>query len=132
VYGEREADALTQELSQRLTQAFAAQGLKIGAGAGAWSVSVTLDDAKPNRPTLRQRRDTPGLDFARSFGVGGAKLSATLARPDGTVVGTVMRAFYDPDIDQAATKSTWHDARRAIRQFADEVAQAARSATDGG
>jgi hypothetical protein len=136
-YGQREADYLKTEILDRLGKEFAQEGLTLATGTLAtgpadFVLSVSLDAAKPNRPTFQQLLDTPGLDYGRSFGIGGAAISARLERGDGALVREIARRWYDSDIEFADTKSTWHDAQRVIRQFADEAARAAAAARPGG
>lgn len=112
-------------LSAAVTQAIRDELTRRGAGAGApVTIEVSIVDADPNRPTMQQLMDTPGLDF-RSVSIGGAELQAVLRGADGQVLTEVSHRRYNhslQDIGGAAT--TWTEARRAIRRFADKVADA--------
>mgnify|MGYP000418634296 FL=1 len=68
-YGEREAGILAASLERRIEAAFERDGVT------ADRVVVTIEDAKPNRPTFQQLSDRPGLDGIRSKSIGGAKVS---------------------------------------------------------
>ena len=68
-YGVREAKILIAVLTSKVEATFASKGVK------ADRVVVTIEDAKPNRPTLQQVSDTPGLDPMRSISVGGARVT---------------------------------------------------------
>lgn len=126
-YGETEAETLKQDLRERLVKAFADQGITLTDATAPVVLNVTVQRVKPNRPTWRQMRDTLGLDFARSFGVGGAEITGVLSSTDGSTSVPIKRTWFDSDIDQSATKSTWHDARRVFRQFATQAAFVAQT-----
>src|SRR5262245_39105562 len=68
-YGTREAKILTDALVKKVETAFTKQGVK------ADRVVVTIENAKPNRPTMQQVMDKPGLDAIRSISLGGAELT---------------------------------------------------------
>lgn len=127
-YGAREAAYLKTDILDRLGKELAQEGLSLTQGPADLVLSVTLEAAKPNRPTFQQLLDKPGLDYFRSFGIGGASLTGRLETRDGGLVREVVRHWYETDIAFANTKSTWSDAQRAIRQFADEAARAAADA----
>jgi hypothetical protein len=115
--GVREGEVLTDIISKKIEQRFA--------GIAAERVVVTIEDAKPNRPTMQQVSDKIGLDPIRSFSIGGAKLSGVAYDAAGREIGKFDYKWYESDITQAQYQTTWHDARSAIdrfaRRFADEV-----------
>jgi hypothetical protein len=78
--------------------------------------SLVIEDANPNRPTFQQMRDRPGLSM-ESYGVGGATLSGTLTRSDGST-RTLSYRWYESDIRWARASGTWADAETAIGRFA--------------
>lgn len=123
-YGAREIATLSTDIMNRLGRELREEGVAFSETAGGLTLTITLEDAVPNRPTFKQLIDRPGLDALRSFGVGGATLSATIAGPDGAVLQTVRTRYYERDIEWAEGQSTWGDAQRAIRRFADQTAQA--------
>lgn len=118
-YGVREARILTDALTSKVEAAFARQGVR------ADRVVVTIEDAKPNRPTMRQISDTPGLDPMRSISIGGARVTGTAYDVAGTPIGTLEYDWYETDLTNAIAASTWSDARwsfdRFARRFADRL-----------
>jgi hypothetical protein len=122
--GAREADYLKTDVLNRLGRELQAQGFTLSESAPL-QIAVTIEAAKPNRPTFEQLRATPGLDFARSFSVGGASLTAKISR-QGQADETVRYRWFDSDIEFARYRSTWSDAQRAIRRFSSDVAKAAK------
>lgn len=124
-YGAREAEYLRTDVLNRVGRELQAEGFTLEEGAGL-RVAVTINAATPNRPTFEQLRAKPGLDYARSFGIGGASLTAVITRP-GAADQTVTYRWFENDIEFAPYRATWSDAQRAIRRFADEVADAAKA-----
>ncbi|MBL8551458.1 MAG: hypothetical protein JNJ73_15845 [Hyphomonadaceae bacterium] len=120
-YGQREADYLRARIDRALGQALARVGGEPTAGA-PFRIETTIVAARPNRPTFRQLSDTPGLDYMRSFGTGGAELTAVLRDAAGAPVGEVTHRYYSYDIRYVYANTTWHDAERAIQGFARKVA----------
>jgi hypothetical protein len=78
--------------------------------------TLVIEDAAPNRPTFQQMKDRPGLSM-ESYGVGGASLSGTLTRADGTT-RTLSYRWFESDIRWARASGTWSDAETAIDRFA--------------
>lgn len=112
--GAREGDFLRTHVAEAIDAELASRGISNRGG-----INVTIVDAEPNRPTMQQMIERPGLD-AGSISIGGAELVATL--PNGQ---TVTHRRYNHSLsDIAGPASTWTEARRAIRQFAVKVADA--------
>jgi hypothetical protein len=122
-YGERELEELSGHLNRRLDAELKRVGVA-SAGGAPLTIAVTIEDAKPNKPTFKQLGDEVGLSYSLSFGVGGAALSAEIKDADGRVLQTVRYDWYETDIRQAEVSSTWTDARRAISRFARLAAEA--------
>lgn len=121
-FGVREGPILTASVERAVREAIAARNVAPGVSI---TVDITIVDADPNRPTFQQLIDEPGLDANRSFSRGGAELQAVLRGPDGAELGRVVHRRYDYDIFEiGAAASTWTGANRAIRQFANKVADA--------
>lgn len=118
-YGLREADVLTRALASKVEAAFAREGVV------ADRVVVTIEDAKPNRPTWRQVSDKPGLDPMRSVGIGGARVSGVAYDAAGNEIGALDYDWYENDISNVVAATTWSDARhtfdRFARRFADKL-----------
>lgn len=121
-YGVREGEVLREAVARAVNDAIARRAVAPGVSIG---VEITIVDADPNRPTMQQLRDEPGLDAARSISLGGAELRAVLRGPDGAVLSEVTHRRYNHDLfDIGSAASTWSAARVAIRQFANKVADA--------
>jgi hypothetical protein len=122
-YGEREVTVLQEAITEAVTRKLQAKGHSVG--EGGLRVEVTILDAVPNRPTFAEVTQRIGLDVGRSIGVGGASLSGRIIGANGETLATVTHKWYESDITWVTGASTWTDARRAIRRFADKVAEAA-------
>jgi hypothetical protein len=118
-YGVREARTLTEALASKVEATFARQGVK------AERVVVTIEDAKPNRPTWQQVSDKPGLDPMRSVSIGGARISGIAYDAAGAEIGSLDYDWYETDLSNVLAANTWSDARvtfdRFARRFADKL-----------
>ena len=118
-YGVREANTLTAALTSKIENQFARQGVT------ADRVVVTIEDAKPNRPTFQQVSDKPGLDPIRSISIGGAHLVGIAYDASGKEIGTLDYDWYETDLSNVIAATTWSDARwtfdRFARRFADKL-----------
>jgi|SRR5262245_25254353 len=122
--GAREGDVLRRAVSQSVERALTARGATISAGAPI-TIEISIVDADPNRPTMQQIIDTPGLDPLASVSIGGATLHAVLRGADGQVLSEVNHRRYNTTLqDVRPPPTTWSEARLAIRQFADKIADA--------
>ncbi len=129
-YGTREIAELQEALNRALAAELASVGATIGA-EGPITIETTLVDVKPSRPTLAQGQKRPGLDMIRSVSLGGAELKARLVAADGRVLNEFSYDWYEYDLANSYGASTWSDARRAIRRYADRVAAAYRAQSPG-
>lgn len=118
-YGVREAATLTEALVSKVEATFARQGVT------ADRVVVTIEDAKPNRPTWQQVSAKPGLDPMRSVSIGGARVSGVAYDASGTQIGELDYDWYESDLSNVIAATTWSDARwtfdRFARRFADKL-----------
>ena len=118
-YGAREGQELTEIMAAKIQSQFTRQGVK------ADHVTVTIEDARPNRPTMKQISDKPGLDPIRSISTGGAKVSGVAYDASGKEIGTFSYNWYETDIANVIAATTWTDARwtfdRFARRFADKL-----------
>jgi len=122
--GAREGEYLRETVTNRVAAALAHRGVAAGQ-ANDITVEISIIDADPNRPTMEQLSNTPGLDSIRSVSIGGAELQAVLRGADGSVLTEVTHRRYDHSLaDLLGPPSTWQAARRAIDQFARKVADA--------
>ncbi len=122
--GAREGETLRRAVTTSVTAALVRHGATIADGAPL-VVEITIVDADPNRPTFEQLSARPGLDMARSISIGGAELHAILRGADGQPISEVDHRRYSHSlIELTGGENTWTDARQAIRQFAEKVADA--------
>jgi len=129
-YGVREIKELQDALNRALAAELAAVGGAV-ASEGPITIETTLVDAKPSRPTRAQGDRRPGLDTIRSVSLGGAELKARIVAADGRVLNEFSYDWYEYDLANVYGASTWSDARRAIRRYADRVAEAYRVQAPG-
>lgn len=125
-YGQREIAVLQNIVARALERELTQAGATV-ADTAPVTVETTLVDVKPSRPTFQQAVDTPGLDTIRSVSVGGAELRARILGADGAVLGEVSYEWFETDLAFSNALSTWGDAHRAIRRFADKVGDAYRA-----
>ncbi|MDB5457302.1 MAG: hypothetical protein JWP92_2887 [Caulobacter sp.] len=111
--GTKEFDYLTTELRRAVERQLAQKGA-LSPDGGA--LNLVIADAQPNRPTFEQLGAKPGLSFS-SFGIGGASISGDYVSPSG-VTTPVSYRWYETDIRETPTYSTWHDADVAFDRFA--------------
>lgn len=84
-------------------------------------INLTLTDLKPNRPTMQQMMDRPGLDGIRSVSIGGATISGHVTTADG-LIHPVKYDWYTTDIGQVYGHAVWQDADRAYLRLANNLA----------
>ncbi len=114
--GVREARVLSDALSRKITAIFADRGIT------ADKVVVTIEDARPNKPTMEQVSNKPGLDAMRSISLGGAKLSGIAYDAAGAEIGRFDYRWYESDLRNVVAASTWTDARSTFDKFARRFA----------
>lgn len=121
-YGVREGEFLQDSIRRSIENALQRSGADLSRAA---TIDVTVIDADPSRPTFKELGDTPGLDYFHSIRVGGAELTAVIRDANGTVLSEVEHRRYAHTLNEVSfSHSTWGDARRAIRTFAEKVADA--------
>ncbi|MFT3724934.1 MAG: hypothetical protein QM773_15290 [Hyphomonadaceae bacterium] len=117
--GVRKSPILTDILTGKVEKAFAAKGVK------ADRVVLTIEDAKPNRPTWEQVSNKPGLDPMRSISVGGARITGIAYDASGKELARIDYDWYETDLNNVIAATTWSDARtsfdRFARHFADKL-----------
>ena len=116
-YGVREGEYLAEAITDDLNRAFAKRGIDPA------RVEIEIIDAKPNKPTMTQLTDEPGLDYLRSLSIGGMKLSGTAFDSEGNVLGTLEYGWFESDIRDVLGSATWTDAKRASDKFARKFAK---------
>ena len=88
-----------------------------------WSgsqVNLVITDLKPNRPTLQQAIDRPGLSILDSISIGGATIEGELVTPDGQSL-PIRYARYSSNLDEVFGLNTWGDADRAFDGLASNL-----------
>ena len=113
----RDLDFLKRDQRESLERELGRSG---GLTADGAVLNLVIEDATPNRPTMRQMTRTPGLSF-ESRGIGGATLSGTLVTADGTV--PVSYRWYESDFRNTLASGTWSDAETTFDRFARKVAK---------
>lgn len=84
-------------------------------------IDLVLTDLKPNRPTMEQMAQRPGLDGHRSISIGGAAIEGSITTADGRVL-PVGYDWYSNNLADVRGFTTWQDADRAYRRLADNLA----------
>lgn len=116
-YGVREGDYLVKLLTEDLEREFR------DAGASISTINVTIEKAKPNRPTMKQMGDKPGLSF-ESFSIGGAELTGEVIGANGETLANLNYDWFERDIRWAQHAATWSDANRTFGRFATRLSKA--------
>jgi len=120
-YGDRDLERLTTRLESKLEKKLVKKGIEVSDNAST-VLRITIQDAKPNRPTYKQLSVEPSLSF-QSFGIGGAELQGELIAAGGRSLGTMSYEYYENDIRDAKFGGTWGDAHRAFGRFANKAAK---------
>ncbi len=112
-YGRKELDELAEVLQDRIA---------IDAAKGGFvRADIVLEDARPNRPTLRQQSIRSELS-SRSVALGGARVSGTLTRADGSTQ-PLTYSYFDTDLTDLVGFTTWYGAERAFSYLGSELAR---------
>ena len=109
--GVTDIDRLAAELRKDVTRELERTGVLAGG-----RLELVLTDVRPNRPTFRQLGNKPGLSY-ESFGIGGATIDGQAISVTGEIT-PIHFQWYESDIGEALTKSTWSDASYAFNRFA--------------
>jgi len=124
IFGEGEGAYLQRETMRYVAAALARRGAMDAVDTdGAVTVEITIVRATPNRPTMTQLRETPGLSM-QSISLGGAEFIAVIRDSAGAERARVTHEHFSRDIEDADGMSVWGDARIAMRGFARKVAEA--------
>lgn len=114
--GEREVEAQVADLTRTLERTLTRENALEGA-----VLDLVITDLTPNRPTMQQLTDRPGLDAMRSISIGGAAFEGTVTTADGTR-HDVKYDYYSPTIQDAFGATVWTDAGRAYSRLANALA----------
>lgn len=114
--GQRDVEEQAEHLADVVRRTLARRGALDDA-----EINLTLTDLRPNRPTMQQMADTPGLDGMRSISTGGATITGHVTTADG-LVHPVQYDWYSNSLADVRGFSTWQDADRVYRRLADNLA----------
>lgn len=110
---QQQADRLAQIVQRKLDETGALEGAQI---------DLVLTDLKPNRPTMQQMDNRPGLDPLRSISIGGAAIEGQITLADGRVE-PVRFDWFSTNLVDVHGFSTWQDADRAYQRLANNLAR---------
>lgn len=117
---QQDADKLgtrdVNDQAARLTRVVQSELERRGALDGA-RVDLVLTELKPNRPTMQQMVDRPGLDGIRSISIGGATIEGQITLADGQVQ-PVRYDWYSNNLQDVRGYATWQDAETAYQRLA--------------
>jgi len=121
-YGEKEISYLIDEMTEELNDDFSKKGIVISNDARK-ILRVTIEMAKPNRPTFNQLSRDPSLSY-QSYGVGGAKLSAVIITDAGETIGQASYDYYSTLTHHDFRPiGTWSDSKRAFSRFSKKLSK---------
>ena len=122
-YGAREAATLKQDLQRTVDRSLK----KMGKSKVAF-VDLTIEDAKPNKPTFQQLSRNTSLSYSSSYSTGGAKVNARLFDSSGALIGTVSHEYYSRGLNEIYSEYGWADADRAFNGAARKIQKEAERA----
>lgn len=111
-YGTKEGERLAKDIRKDLDRELRKANIDPA------NIRITIVDAKPNRPTMKQLGDQPGLDSIRSKSIGGMDLKGVAYSTSGNAIAEFEYDWYETSIDQVQAAGTWSDANRASSRFA--------------
>lgn len=115
--GPREVRDQADRLAERVREALARRNDLNGT-----AVNLVLTDLKPNRPTLQQLSDKPGLDRIRSVSIGGAAVKGEIVTADGRNLPFEYDRF-NSSLADVYGFSTWWEADRVFDRVARKIAE---------
>lgn len=110
--GERDVQQQVDDLARVIERELARDAGSENRWAGA-RVNLVLTDLKPNRPTMQQASDRPGLSIFDSKSIGGATIEGEIVTADGERL-PVRYERYSSSIADVFGYTTWSDADRAF------------------
>lgn len=113
--GDRDVNWQREELAQTVGRALNRAGAYPGA-----RVNLVLTDLQPNRPTVQQTVDRPGLSMLDSVSIGGATIEGEIVTADGQRL-PVHYSRYSTSIADVHGFNTWEEADRAYNDFASNL-----------
>jgi hypothetical protein len=113
--GRRDVDEQRDDLAQTVARALSRSGAYDGA-----RINLVLTDLKPNRPTMQQTLDRPGLSMFDSVSIGGVAIEGEIVTADGQRL-PVRYSRYSTSIADVFGFNTWEEANRAYDRFAANI-----------
>jgi len=110
---QQQVDDLTARVTRVLTERHALDGARI---------ELIITDLKPNRPTMQQTIDKPGLDPLRSISIGGAAIEGAITTASGEVQ-PIKYDYYSSNLADVRGYATWQDAATAFDRLARNLAE---------
>jgi len=121
-YGEREIEYLLEDMQEEIVEDFGKQGIALSDTAPT-RLRITIEMAKPNRPTFNQLRKDTSLSF-QSFSVGGAEVSAEIISSNGEVIGSANYDYYPSLLERPyRAAGTWRDAKQSFSRFSRRLSK---------
>lgn len=118
-----DAEDLAANLKEELEQELGKVNAYAMSGAPVATLNVTIETASPSNPAHTVNGRNAGLDF-RSFGRGGATLSAQLVSSSGAPVAEFSYRWEESSFDlETAPRIGWYGAERAFDRFAARLAR---------
>lgn len=112
-YGRAELDDLAKTLQRRVA---------LTAGKGGFvRADLVLEDVRPNRPTIAQQSRNVSLS-SRSLSIGGARISGSVTRADGSTA-PLLYSWFESDIRDERGFTTWYDVERAFDWLGGDLAR---------
>lgn len=115
--GEREVQQQADDLARTVERVLNEQQALNGA-----RIELVITDLKPNRPTIQQATDKPGLDMMRSISISSAAIEGTITTASGEVQ-PVKYQRYSNNLADVRGYSTWQDAGTAFNRLARNLAE---------
>jgi hypothetical protein len=113
--GQRDVDQQLARLQTVVERRLARDGALEGA-----QVNLVLTELKPNRPTMQQASDTPGLSIIDSVSIGGAAIEGEIVTAGGERL-PVRYSRFSTSIAEVHGYTTWQDADRAYERLANNL-----------
>ena len=130
-YGQKAIDHLVEEMTEELAEDFDKYGIATSDDAPTL-LRVTLEMAKPNRPTFNQLSEDASLSF-QSFSIGGAEITAEVIGASGENLGTMEYDYYSTLNENGFHPvGIWQDADRSISRFSKKATKKLAALGAGG
>ncbi len=129
-YGDKAIEYLIKDIQDELVQDFGKQNIVLSDDAPTL-LRVTIEMAKPNRPTFNQLSRDTSLSY-KSYGIGGADMSVEIVAAGGNTLGSASYRYY-PSLDEKgfSATGTWSDASRAFSRFSNRLSKKLAAAGAG-